>query len=136
MESNTENRRWSIELDEDQMRLLINIVEDWHRFMSGQCEMDFASSFFDTNTMLKMRKILNEQVKPTIFPELHPNESYSWDGGHENSGLNKAQAMSYMLYREMRHQLTLANKIGSWNCYTSPTLTCEEQGPLIDVKLK
>lgn len=45
--------------------------------------------------------------------------------------MSEAAAISYLLYREARHQLTLANPPKHYDIYLSDTLTCDEQGPMI-----
>lgn len=129
------DRRWKIELTEEQLVVMINALEDWHRFISGQCSMDFATSYIEpTEQMSKVKDLLDNQVKPTMFPELDINESYSWCGGQPNESLSKIAAMSYLIYREARHQLILTKDVPNWNVYRNETLTCEEQGPMIKVE--
>lgn len=128
-------RKWQITITEEQMCLMINALEDWHRFVSGDCQLFNATSFIEPiKTMHEVREILDRQVKPLMFPELSYGQNYSWCGGHPDPHLNKAQAVSYMLCREMRHQLTIANPPAHWSVYQSPTLMCEEQGELIKVE--
>jgi len=127
-------KKYQITLTEDQMRLVSNALEDWSRFVAGQCEMEFATSLvYDSR---KVKDILHDQVKPAMFPELALNESYGWSGSTcKNDFQRKAIAMSYMLYREIIHYLTVNNgKDMSWSTYNSPTLTCPEQGPLIKIE--
>lgn len=129
------DRKWQITLTEEQMCVMMGALEDWHRFISGQCSMDFATSYIDSPKAMHLaREILDKQVKPTMFPELSLNASYSWCGGQPNPHMSKVAAMSYMLYREMRHQLTLTDYPNTESVYKSKTLTCEEQGPMIDVR--
>ena len=130
------DRKWQITLTEEQMCLMINALEDWHRFICGQCGLFNATSYIEpSRAMHEAREILDMQVKPLMFPELTYGQNYSWNGGHADPYLNKAQAMSYLLYREMLHRLTLANNPKDWNIYKSETLTCSEQGPMIKVEL-
>ena len=130
------DRKWRITLTEEQMCVMMAALEDWHRFVSGQCSMGYATSYIDSPMNMHLaRTILNEQVKPLMFPELTRGESYSWNGGQPNPHLSQAAAISYLLYREARHQLTLASNPKVWNCYESETLTCAEQGKMIKVEL-
>lgn len=136
MKKKDNQRRWRIELTEEQLRVAIEAIEDWHRFISGQCEMDYATSYIDnSNNMHKVRDILRNQVKPLMFPELDRAASYGWCGGQPNKHLSRVAAMSYMLYREVLHKLTLASDAPYWNVYRGETLTCEEQGPMIKVEM-
>lgn len=122
--------RWRIELTEEQLYVLIEAVEDWHRFLCGQCELANATSYIDSaKVMHNVREILHGQVKPVMFPELNANSAYSWHGGQPNPHHSRAAAISYLLYREARHQLAAANE--RWSVYDGATLTCDEQGPMI-----
>lgn len=86
MKKKDNQRRWRIELTEEQLRVAIEAIEDWHRFISGQCEMDYATSYIDnSNNMHKVRDILRNQVKPLMFPELDRAASYGWCGGQPNT---------------------------------------------------
>lgn len=126
---------YRITMTESQLRLMANAVEDWHRFLAGQCEMANATSFI--KDMHEARKNLDIFVRPYIVSELkHNGASYGWSGGNcPNDYQRKAIAMSYMIYRETIHYLTTHNgKDMSWNCYNSETLTCEDQGPLIKIE--
>lgn len=128
-------KKYRITLTEEQLRLMCDAVEDWHRFLAGQCEMSNATSYIE-NTHAA-REALHTHVRPYIVPELpHPNSSYGWSGGScPNEHQRKAIAMSYMLYREPVHFLTVnAEQKMDWNVYNSETLTCPEQGPLIKIE--
>lgn len=130
------HRKWQITLTEEQLCLMMNAIEDWHRFVCGQCSMGNATSFIESKAMHEVREILDKQVKPAMFPELSLQQSYSWCGGHPNPNMSKVAAISYMLYREMRHKLTLADDNSpDWSVYKYETPTCEEQGPMIKVQL-
>lgn len=136
MTKQMKDRKWRITLTEEQLYVMINALEDWHRFICGQCTMDYATSFIsEPKRMHAVREILGKDIESTMFPELQLNASYSWCGGQPNPHMSKAAAISYMLYREARHQLTLANNPKEWNVYKSETLTCEDQGPMIKCEL-
>ena len=133
---NSKSRKWRITLTEEQLYVLINAVEDWNRFICGQCSMYYATSFIDSPKGMSLtREILDKQVKPAMFPELKINASYSWCGGQPNPYMSREAAISYMLYRECRHKLVLASNPKDWNVYKRETLTCDEQGPMIKVEL-
>lgn len=128
-------RKWRIELTEEQLNLISLAVEDWHRFVCGQCAMNFATSFIDSpKAMHRTRELLDHEVKAAMFPELALNQSYSWDGGQPNPHMSRAAAMSYAIYREIRHRLTLADGTKNYNVYNYETLTCADQGPMIKVE--
>lgn len=130
------SRRWRIELTEEQLRVMIKALEDWHRFISGQCSMGYATSFIpEPKAMHTVREILDRDVKAVMFPELGYGHSYSWCGGQPNPYMSEAAAITYLLYREARHQLTLASEPKCWDVYKSETLACAAQGPMIKVEL-
>ena len=59
-------------------------------------------------------------------------QEYDWAGnGCPDEAQRRMIAQTYYLYREMRHQYTLANNHN--NVYTSPTLTCEDSGEPIRI---
>lgn len=132
---NKKQKLYQITLNEEQLRLMCAAVEDWHRFLAGQCEMSNATAYIE-NTH-EARESLQKYVRPYIVPELpHPGSAYKWNGGScPNKYQRKAIAMSYMLYREPIHFLTVnAEEKMDWNVYNSDTLTCHEQGPLIKIE--
>ena len=130
-------KKYRITLTETQLRLMIDAVEDWHRFLAGQCEMSNATSYIEpTDNMHECREILRKQIHPLVTPRLSLNASYGWSGSTcSNEHQRKAIAMSYMLYRESLHFLTInSGEDMSWNVYNSETLTCPEQGDLIKIE--
>ncbi len=127
-------KKYRVTMTESQLRLMSDAVEDWHRFLAGQCEMYNATSYIeDANDMHECRRTLDLQVRPYV---VHRGSGYNWSGmGCPNKHQRKAIAMSYMIYREVLHYLTTHNgKDMSWNTYNSETLTCEEQGPMITIE--
>lgn len=128
-------KKYRITMTESQLRLMMEAVEDWHRFLAGQCDMDNATAYIED--CHEARKNLDTFVRPYIVPELkHRGSSYSWDGGQcPREHQRRAIAMSYMLWREPMHYFTIHNcKEMPWSCYNSETLTCPEQGPLIKIE--
>ena len=126
---------YQITMTESQLRLIADAVEDWHRFLAGQCEMNNATSLLDNGH--EVSNLLDKLIRSQVVPELkHYGQSYDWAGnGCPNEHQKKAIAMSYMIYREIIHYFTTHNdKDNSWNVYNSPTLTCKEQGPLIKIE--
>ena len=131
-------KQYTITLSEEHLRLIANAVEDWSRFLSGQCELHNATSLIaDIDNYKKVQDVLFKQVHPCVTPELPLNASYGWDGQHcPNDHQRKAIAMSYGIYRQILHFFALRCKDNDWNVYKSSTLTCEEQGGLIQIKEK
>lgn len=136
-------KRYTITCTEEQLRLISQAVEDWHRFLAGECELLHATSFVEpSSNMHEVQEILNNRVRPYIVPELatYYGSAYKWNGGNcPNEWQRKAIAMSYGIYRQILHFFALKrakedNKLLDWNTYTSATLQCEEQGPLIQIK--
>lgn len=124
---------YKVTFTKSQLRLVAEALEDWHRFLAGQCELWQATSMLPNYRQIV--EVLNKQVKPLVTPELSQNASYSWDGGTcSNEHQRKAIAMSYGIYREIYHYFANQPPKSDWNCYQSETLRCEEQGPLIKIE--
>lgn len=128
-------KKWRIELTEHQLRLIANCVEDCHRFIAGQMELN------NSTACLKYCCILGEKLRtlqPFVAPELERGASYGWNGGTcPDDNQRKFIAETYYLYREIYHQLTLEaakHKDMSWNVYLGETLTCKESGEPIKVE--
>jgi hypothetical protein len=122
-------KKYQIICSEEQLMLIAKAVEDWHRFLAGQTEMWNASGLLDNGREV-MRRLAT--LHPIVTPRLPRGASYDWSGnGCPNPWQRKAIAMSYGIYREILHHLTVQSDL---NVYTSPTLTCEEQGELITIK--
>lgn len=132
------NKRYTIEVDEEQLMLISKCVEDCSRFAAGQVEMDNTLWEIDCKDMAKVKDRLRD-IKGCVTPGLAMNESYGWSGG---SCKNKAQASfiakTYALYREILHVVTVENhnkETDGCNVYLSPTLRCEDaELPIVKVK--
>lgn len=129
-------KKYKVTLNEHQLRLIIDCVEDIHRFMSGQVELSNATSMLDN--MHEVQDKLKE-VYPLVVPELYRqygmNSSYGWNGGScPNKHQKKFLAETYYIYRELLHQLTIRKKNNEWNVYNSPTLRCDDSGEPIIVE--
>lgn len=129
-------RKWRIELNEHQLRLIANCVEDCHRFISGQTEL------INSTACLEHYKSLSEELnrlQPLVTPLLVHGASYGWNGGHcPNKEQRRFIAETYYLYREIYHQMNIEeskHKDISWNVYLGETLTCGESGEPIKVEM-
>lgn len=123
-------KKYQITCTEEQLRLIANAEEDWHRFLGGQTELWNAVSLLENYHELREKL---EQLQPLVTPHLGRGSSYGWNGGNcPNKHQRKAIAMSYGIYREILHFLTVRS--GHRNVYSSETLTCQEQGGLITIK--
>ena len=129
-------KKYTITCTKEQLKMISEAVEDWHRFLAGQCELSNAMKYLmREGNEWKIEDILSQQIKPLVTPELSLNASYNWNGGNcPNDNQRKAIAMSYGIYRQIEHFFALQRNDNDWNVYRSPTLTCEEQGGLIGVK--
>lgn len=130
------DRKWRIELNEHQLRLIANCVEDCHRFISGQTELS------NSTACLEHYKALSEELnrlQPLVTPLLGRGASYGWDGGHcPNKEQRRFISETYYLYREIYHQMTIEDakhKDMGWNVYLGETLTCGESGEPIKVEM-
>ena len=129
-----EEKRYTVTMTESQLRLVSNAVEDFHRFLAGQCEMNNATSLIED--VHSARENLDTFVRPYIVPQLRNGASYKWSGeGCPNKHQKRAIAMSYMIYREIIHFFTVNSpKKMDWSVYRGETLRCEEQGPMIVIR--
>lgn len=129
-------KSYTITCNREQLCIIAAAVEDWHRFLAGQCELNNATSYIEpTEAMHECRDLLDKKIRPYVVPELanRYGSSYNWSGSMcKNKYQRKAIAMSYMIYREILHYLTVER--GIKNCLSSETLTCDEQGPMIKVE--
>lgn len=130
-------KKYRITLSERQLHLVINCVEDIHRFMGGQVELENCTALLENGR--EVQEILQD-AHPFVVPELHQqygfNASYGWDGSTcPNKHQKKFLAETYYLYRELRHQLTLMRNSGEYNVYNSPTLTCKDSGEPIKLEV-
>lgn len=130
------DRKWRIELNERQLRLIAYCVEDCHRFISGQTEL------INSTACLKNYNELSEKLgklRPIVTPLLGRGASYGWDGGHcPNKDQRRFIAETYYLYREIYHQIAIeAAKLNDmwWNVYLDETLTCKDSGEPIKVEM-
>lgn len=125
-------KKYTVTLNEEQLMLISNCLEDLHRFACGDTRLGNTSLVLNQSSKVCDRL---SDLHDTVTPELDRGQSYDWAGnGCKNEGQRKFIAQTYYLYREMLHQVALANK---WNnVYSSPTLTCEDSGGEITVTWK
>ena len=128
-------KKWRIELTEHQLRLMAQCIEDCHRFIGGQMELN------NSTACLNYYRILREKLRtlqPFVTPLLERRAAYGWDGGScPNDNQRKFLAETYYLYREIYHRLTLEaakHKDMGWNVYLGETLTCSESGDPIKIE--
>ena len=126
-------KKYILECNETQLRLIANCVEDIHRFMAGQTELNNCTSSLEKGRELsdKLR-----ELQPLVTPNLPNNSSYGWSGSNcPNKYQKEIIAMTYPIYREIYHFFAVKNNQG-YNVYNSDTLTCPEGGELIKIKTK
>lgn len=122
-------RYYTVTMNEHQFRLMIDCIEDVARFMAGQTELFNAISILPNYLEVKDKM---SELHPHIVPDLPQGASYGWSGGGcPNEVQEKFIAETYYLYREMKHQYTMANNIS--NVYSSDTLRCKNSGEPITV---
>ena len=129
-------KKYTITLTEEQMRLIAEGMEDYHRFLAGECRMMWATQYVrPAQDMHNLRENLEMVAHIRMAPNVPYGGSYDWAGNHcPNDHQRKAIAMSYMIYREILHHFAMQRPKEIWNCLQHPTLTCEEQGPLIKIE--
>lgn len=125
MEKN--ERKWVLELTEEQFNCITIGMEFYHRMLCGQVS--------ELNNLVPHRINADTmgEVKRQLFPELRFGESYGWNGGHENKYVDVMQAQSYQIYREMKHQNAIDK--GCNNVYSSPTLQTGKAKSIIVKKI-
>lgn len=129
-------KKYTITLTEEQMRLVAEGMEDYHRFLAGECRMMNATQYVQpAQEMHNLRDNLQMVAHIRMSHNLPYGSSYDWAGNHcQNKLQQKAIAMSYMIYREILHYFAIQRQKVDWNTLQDPTLTCEEQGPLIKIE--
>jgi hypothetical protein len=112
--------KYTIELSEEQMRLISCCLEDLSRFASGQCEIRYTIEEmlrdlpFDEQ-MKRRNKVeeLLKQIKRILLPELLENQSKGYNG-------SEFIGNTYQIYRTILHKLAIDN---NWNnVYSSSAL--------------
>ena len=117
-------KQYRITVSESQLRMIADCVEDCHRFMAGQTELQNCTSILDLQHEVQDEL---KKIQHLVTPHIGLGSYYKWSGGNcPNEHQRKFIAASYYLYRELRH-FDAVNR-GVDNVYRSPTLTCEDSG--------
>lgn len=125
-------KKYQIELTETQLYLIMDCVEDCHRFMAGQTDLWHCTSRLDCYSELIDGLA---KLKPFVTPGLPFNANYGWNGSTcPNEHQRKFIAQTYPIYREIRHFFACMHPEYDWNVYKSETLTCAEGGRPIKIK--
>jgi hypothetical protein len=123
-----EMKKYTIELSEEQMRLISFCLEDLSRFASGQWELRYTIEEMlrglPFDEQMKRRDKVEEllkQVKRILLPELHDNSSKGYNGSDFIGN-------TYQIYRTILHRLAIDN---NWdNVYSSPSLPSGNMGAI------
>lgn len=121
-------KKYTIELSEQQMRLIAYCLEDISRFASGQYELKYTIeemlNEFPFDEQMERRKEVEEllkRVKQILLPKFPENASKTYN---ENEFIGN----TYQIYRTILHQLAKDN---NWNnVYSSPTLSSGNLGTI------
>lgn len=119
------SRKWIIEVTEQQLYDIINDVEDIHRFLAGQTELDNAMTYIEPrkNRFELQDKLRN--LQPLVTPELDCGSSYDWAGNHcPNEEQREKIKRGYAIFRNLRHCIEKYRKHDDRNVYQYETLTC------------
>ena len=119
------NRKWIIEVTEQQLCDIIEDVEDIHRFLAGQTELFNATSYVSPRkNMLELRDKLID-LYSLVTPELSRYAAYDWRaGGCPNEPQAEKIKRGYAIYRNLRHCYLKHCGIDKMNVYYRETLTC------------
>lgn len=119
------NRRWIIEVTERQLLDIIDDVEDIHRFLSGQMELDNATSCIEPISAAHELRDKLRELQPLVTPELGRNAFYDWAGhGCPNKAQKEKIQRGYATFRNLKHCIEKYRKHDAWNIYQHETLTC------------
>lgn len=121
-------KKYTIELSEEQMRLVSFCLEDLSRFASGQWELRHTIQEMlyglPIDEQMKRHDEVEEllrQVKRVLLPELSDNASKGYNG-------NEFIGNTYQIYRTILHKLAIDNKCD--NVYSSPPLPSGNMGSI------
>jgi len=127
------SKKYTIELSEDQMRLIADCMEDVSRFASGQWQLRHTIEEMlrglPFDEQMKRRDEVEEllrQAKNVLLPDFVDNESY---------GYNSTEFIGncYQIYRTILYQLAMDN---NWdNVYSYPSLASGTMGTIKIEKL-
>ena len=125
------SKKYTIELSEDQMRLIADCMDDVSRFASGQWRLrntlEAMVEGLPFDEQIKRRNEAEEllrQAKRVLLPDFVDNQSY---------GYNSTEFIGncYQIYRTILYQLAIDN---DWNnVYSSPAL---ESGTMGTIKIE
>ena len=121
-------KKYTIELSEEQMRLVSFCLEDLSRFASGQWELRYTIEEMlrglPFDEQMKRRDKVEEllkKVKIILLPELPYNASKGYNGSDFIGN-------TYQIYRTILHKLAIDN---NWNnVYSSPSLPSGNMGSI------
>ena len=122
-------KKYTIELSEEQMRLVSFCLEDLSRFASGQWELRYTIEEMlrdlPFDEQMKRRGEVEEllkQIKRILLPELSDNASKNYNG-------SEFIGNTYQIYRTILHKLAIDS---NWNnVYSSPSLPSGNMGSII-----
>jgi hypothetical protein len=117
-------KRYKIELSEEQFQVYIEALEGYSRFLSGQIG-NICNSVTSRKGIPYVMEWLDDPhgsngvsiLKKYLFPELSPNSSH---GIGANDELQKPRQISYEMYRGARH--FISKRDGDKNVYSSEGL--------------
>jgi|TARA_R110000850_G_scaffold52169_3_gene126335 hypothetical protein len=121
-------KKYRIELSEEQIRLVARCIEDVSRFASGQWEMKHSIEEMirglPFEDQMKRRNEAEEHLKQTkrvLLPNMVDNASKGYNG-------TEFIGNTYQIYRTILHQLAIDN---DWdNVYSSPSLPSGNMGTI------
>lgn len=120
--------KYTIELTEEQMRLIALCLEDITRFACGQWELQYTIENMvkglPFDEQIRRRDDAEEhlrQAKQILLPDFADNQSYGYNG-------TEFIGNAYQIYRTIMHQLAIDH---NWhNVYSSPALPSGTMGTI------
>lgn len=131
------NENYQITVNREQLILIAKCIEDIGRFAAGQPELyNTITELTAYDTDRSRLDEINEHlfsVKKLLYPELHPNASYGYNGGEGQTDRAKnLVGNAYQIYREMLRVLAeeTKDKTGHESVYCSDTLPSGNLGTI------
>lgn len=119
------DRKWIIEVTEQQLYDIINDMEDIHRFLAGDTNLFNTTSYIEPSAnRYELRRQL-QKLQPSVTPELSPGSNYDWCGSHcPNEHQREKIKRGYAVYRNLHHCIAKFYDYDESCVYRHPTLTC------------
>lgn len=121
-------KKYTIEVTEEQMRLIADCLEDVSRFASGQPELRWTIENMlkglPHEEWMRRRELVNANLhvaKMILFPDLHEKQGLSYNS-------TEFIGNTYQIYRTMLYAINRSDEV--INVYSSPALPSGTMGTI------